>query len=450
MENPMRCLFGTDGVRDIANRGAMTPEMALRLGRAYVLFLTQRGATRPQIVVGRDTRHSGPMLESALVAGMVSAGAEVVTLGVLPTPAVSRAVGDFNAQGGVVISASHNPPEYNGIKFLNADGEKLRDLDEAIIEDFLSDDLLDEWRPSGASIGKIYNESEYDLSYARTLLEALDGADLSGLTVVFDCANGAAVKTVSELVAQLPCKSVVIGSRPDGLNINEKCGVTHLETLKNTVVASGADIGIAVDGDADRVLFVDAAGREINGDVILWVLAKWMKRREWLSGGVVATVMSNVALKSRLEEEDIPLFHCAVGDRYVLEMMKNTDSRLGGEQSGHVIVQPFSRTGDGLCTGLLFLRACCELELSIHLLVDRFKALPQKLVNLTVQDRDKVLADVDLKAQVEQTNVELGSRGRVFIRGSGTEPLIRLLVEAEDAEEADQLVQRFTQIIQNI
>lgn len=450
MENPTRCLFGTDGVRDIANRGNMTPEMALRLGRSYVLFLVQRGMSRPRIVVGRDSRHSGPMLENALVAGMSSAGAEVIQLGVLPTPAVSRAVVDFCAHGGAVISASHNPAEYNGIKFLTAKGEKLRDDDELAIEATLEDDLVDEWRPGGASIGGIYKEENYCQAYVSSLLGVLGGDSLEGLKVVFDCANGAAVETVKQLVSRLDCQSELIGAEPDGLNINEKCGVTHLENLSEAVKAKGADFGIAVDGDADRVLLVDGRGREINGDIILWVLACWLKRRELLGSGVVATVMSNVALRNRLGEEGINLFTCAVGDRYVLEMMRNTDSRLGGEQSGHVIIDVYSQTGDGLCTGFAFLRACRELELNMSTLVDRFAALPQRLVNITVAQREKVLNDENLKARIAAENEALGSSGRVFLRGSGTEPLIRLLVECDDADRLEALVQTYQKLIEEL
>ncbi len=445
-----RCLFGTDGVRDIANRGAMTPEMALRLGRAYVLFLIERGAPRPRIVVGRDTRRSGRMLESALIAGMSSAGAEVLTLGVVPTPAVSYGVSCFGAQGGVVVSASHNPPEYNGIKFLNCLGQKLSDSEEMEIEDYLGDDLLDEWRPSGASIGEIIFEEEFYRDYGQKMLEVLDGDNLSGMRLVFDCANGAASRIMPMVLQCLECESVLIGAKPDGLNINEKAGVMHLESLAQAVQDQDADLGIAYDGDADRVLLVDRKKRIIDGDIILWVLARYLQREGTLGSGVVATVMSNGALERNLDRDGITLFRCAVGDRYVLEMMRNTASRLGGEQSGHVIIDHYVRTGDGLTTGFAFLRACRDLGENPSFLVDRFGALPQKLTNITVKNRDRVLQDPALKGAIERENRALGLDGRIFIRASGTEPLIRLLVECDDWETLETLSRRFEAMIKEM
>ena len=445
-----RCLFGTDGVRDIANRGSMTPEMALRLGRAYVLFLIQRGTPRPKIVVGRDTRRSGKMLESALVAGMTSAGAEVVLLGVVPTPAVSYGTLFFKAQGGAVVSASHNPPEYNGIKFLSGTGQKLCDSEELEIEDYLGDDLIDDWRPSGASIGEITSEDGFAIMYADEVLRTLSSERLSGMRVVFDCANGAASAVIHELERKLDCESFLIGAAPDGLNINEKYGVMHLETLKEAVKACDADVGIAYDGDADRVLLVDRKGRTINGDIMLWVLARWLQREGILGSGVVATVMSNGALENHLRKDGIQVFRCAVGDRYVLDMMKSTASYLGGEQSGHVIIEHYVRTGDGLCTGFAFLRACRELGEVPETLNDRFKPFPQELTNITVPDRDKVMRSHELKKAIEAANSQLGTHGRVFLRPSGTEPLIRLLVECDDARTLERLTEQLTEMIKNV
>ncbi len=445
-----RCLFGTDGVRDIANRGSMTPEMALRLGRAYVLFLIQRGTPRPKIIVGRDTRRSGKMLESALVAGMMSAGAEVIMLGVVPTPAVSYGVLFFKAQGGAVISASHNPPEYNGIKFLSCAGQKLRDSEELEIEDYLGDDLIDDWRPSGASIGEMSSEEGFVIMYADRVLQCLDGDGLSGMKIVFDCANGAA-STVIPLIAQkLECESILIGAEPDGLNINEKNGVMHLDSLIEAVKSHDADIGIAYDGDADRVLLVDRDGRIINGDIMLWVLARWLQREGILGSGVVATVMSNGALEHHLRKDSIEVFRCAVGDRYVLDMMKSTASGLGGEQSGHVIIDHYVRTGDGLCTGFAFLRACRELGEMPETLSDRFAPFPQKLTNISVADREKVMQNPELRSAIERANSELGTSGRVFLRPSGTEPLIRLLVECNKDKTLQALTEKFTAMIRSI
>lgn len=442
-----RCLFGTDGVRDIANSGSMTPEMALRLGRAYVMFLVQRGTPRPKIVVGRDTRRSGTMLESALVAGMMSAGAEVIRLGVIPTPAVSYGVLFFKAHGGAVISASHNPPEYNGIKFLSGEGQKLSDNEEVDIEDYLGGDMIDEWHPLGASIGEMVSEEGFAIMYADRVLQVLSGDWLVGMKVVFDCANGAAAAVIPHLVQKLECESILIGDHPDGLNINEKNGVMHLDSLISAVKQHDADIGIAYDGDADRVLLVDRNGEVINGDVILWILARWLQREGILGSGVVATVMSNGKLENHLRKEGIQVFRCAVGDRYVLDMMKSTASGLGGEQSGHVIIDHYVRTGDGLCTGFAFLRACRELGELPETLNERFAPFPQKLTNITVSDREKVMEDEVLKNSIEQTNRDLGTKGRVFLRPSGTEPLIRLLVECEDETLLKQLTQKYSAAI---
>ncbi|MDY3868304.1 MAG: phosphoglucosamine mutase [Pyramidobacter sp.] len=445
-----RCLFGTDGVRDIANRGSMTPEMALRLGRAYVLFLIQRGTPRPQIVVGRDTRRSGKMLESALAAGMASAGAQVILLGVVPTPGVSYGVQFFKANGGAVISASHNPPEYNGIKFLSGEGRKLSDSEELEIENYLGDDLLDDWRPSGASIGELTSEEGFSIMYADKVLQVLDGDRLAGMRVVFDCANGAASAVIPHVIKKLDCESFVIGAEPDGLNINEKRGVMHLDALAEEVKFRDADIGIAYDGDADRVLLVDRRGKVLNGDVILWVLARWLQREGVLGSGVVATVMSNSALENHLKKEGIQVFRCAVGDRYVLDMMMSTASCLGGEQSGHIIIDRFVKTGDGLCTGFAFLRACRELGEVPETLAASFAPFPQQLTNITVADRDKVMQNQELKSAIDQACRELGSRGRVFLRPSGTEPLIRLLVESGDDETLKALTDKFCAMIRSI
>jgi len=445
-----RCLFGTDGVRDIANRDSMTPEMALRLGRAYVIFLIQRGTPRPKIVVGRDTRRSGKMLESALVAGMMSAGAEVILLGVVPTPAVSFGVQFFKAQGGAVISASHNPPEYNGIKFLSGAGQKLMDSEELAIEDYLGDDLIDNWRPSGASIGEMTSEEGFAIMYADKVMHVLDSERLSGMRVVFDCANGAAASVIPLIIPKLECECFLIGDKPIGLNINEKNGVMHLDSLISAVRKHDADVGIAYDGDADRVLLVDRNGTVINGDVILWVLARWLQREGILGSGVVATVMSNGKLEVHLRRENIQVFRCAVGDRYVLDMMNSTASGLGGEQSGHVIIDHYVRTGDGLCTGFAFLRACRELGEVPETLVERFAPFPQKLTNITVSDRDKVMHEPTLKNAIDQANRELDTKGRVFLRPSGTEPLIRLLVECDDAAQLEQLTDKFSSLIKNL
>jgi phosphoglucosamine mutase len=446
---PVRCLFGTDGVRDVANQGAMTPEMALRLGRAYVLFLLERrGVPRPRIVVGRDTRRSGAMLEASLLGGMTSAGAEILALGTIPTPGVSFACRETGADGGAMISASHNPAEYNGIKFLDREGAKLSDGDEAAIEEFLEDSLMEDWRPTGASVGDIRPLPLWDsyVSWLRGLVPSSRERSRLGELLV-DCAHGAASGIPERL---FDGEAVVVGDRPDGLNINENVGVMHMETLRERVREKGASLGIAFDGDADRVLFCDAKGRALDGDILLWVLARWLASRNALGSGVVATVMSNMALEARLEEANLRVFRCPVGDRYVLEEMRERASRLGGEQSGHVILSDWVRTGDGLCTGLLFLRACLDLQEDPQTLVDRFGRYPQKLRNVRVRDKRLVLEHRRVQGLLSEAEGTLERRGRIVLRPSGTEPLVRVLVEAEDPERMERVLDRVVRGIEDV
>lgn len=431
-EMKIRCLFGTDGVRDVANRGLMTPEMVLRLGRAFVLFLIERGYPKPLIAVGRDTRRSGVMLESALVSGLTSAGAEVLSLGVLPTPALSHAILSMGCTGGAMVSASHNPSEYNGIKFLNGQGFKLRDEEEAEIEEYLGDSLNDEWRPTGAAIGSVRNEPATWEAYAGWLAGAMENGGNMGLKILVDCANGAAVGPAGTVFPALGYAVDFIGSDPDGMNINERTGVMHLGNLSAGVVSGGYDLGIAFDGDADRVLCVDRKGRQLDGDILIWVIARWLKERGILGNGVVATVMSNLALEEHLKPLDIPVHRCPVGDRYVLDKMRETGSCLGGEQSGHIILSEFVSTGDGLCTALAFLRACRELGEVMDSLVDRFNRYPQVLKNVPVQQKELVMEDEGLWGVIGEVERSLGDSGRVFVRPSGTEPMIRVLVETKD------------------
>lgn len=428
----VRCLFGTDGVRDVANKGIMTPEMAMGLGRAFVLFLTERGIPRPRVAVGRDTRRSGPMLESALTAGMMSAGAQVHLLGIFPTPGVSFAVQEGRFDAGAVISASHNPAEYNGIKFLDGKGFKLKDDDEAMIEEYLSDNLLDEWRPTGASIGESCLAHQYKDSYITWLSRNMRSIGACDWPLVVDAANGAASGFVQDVFSSWGAPVTFCGVEPDGLNINEGVGVTHMEHLARETLRHGAEMGVAFDGDTDRVLFCDKDGRDIDGDIMLWIIARYLFKEGMLGSGVVATVMSNMALDEKLAEENIKVFRCPVGDRYVLEKMQERASRLGGEQSGHIIASDYVATGDGLCTGLLFLKACKSLGEDVSTLVDRFPRYPQMLRNLKLKDREGVLRSPVLAEATVRAEALLGALGRVLLRPSGTEPLLRILVEARD------------------
>jgi len=357
----IRCLFGTDGVRDVANRGVMTPEMALRLGRSYVLFLTEQGIPRPTLVIGRDTRRSGQMLESAIISGLTSAGAQVISLGISPTPEVSFAVKYLHAHGGVVVSASHNPAEYNGIKFLDKEGKKLSDENEASIEDYLGDNFLDDWRPTGASIGTFSEDRNVRNAYCEWLTSILSGISPERYRCIVDCANGAATPVIMDLAQRTGLPWSLVGSEPDGLNINDGVGVMAMKHLSELILQTGSDFGIAYDGDADRVLFVDPIGRVIDGDIILWVISRWLKTKGLLGTGMTATIMSNLALDEHLRNENIKIFRCPVGDRYVLKTMAEENSGLGGEQSGHVIIRSYTSTGDGLCTGFVFLKALSDL-----------------------------------------------------------------------------------------
>jgi phosphoglucosamine mutase len=410
----------------------MTPEMALRLGRAFVLFLTERGIPRPKIVVGRDTRRSGAMLEGALSAGMTSAGAEILLAGVIPTPGVSFAVRQTGADGGAVISASHNPAEYNGIKFLDREGYKLSDKSELSIEEYLGDNLTDDWRPTGASVGEIHFLRDIVTQYVEQLASHIREENLLS-SVVFDCAHGAACNVMSDLVSRLGAPWSLIGAKPDGLNINEGVGVIHIGHLADHIVEAGYKVGFAYDGDADRALMVDSAGRTIDGDVMIWILARWLMKKGLLGSGAVVTVMSNMALEDHFSRAGIRLFRCPVGDRYVLDAMRRHGAKLGGEQSGHIIADPYTHTGDGLCTALMMLSACRELNEEIDTLVDRFGRYPQRLTNLAVAaDRSVDMRLVN--ALTEDARKRVAGRGRIFIRPSGTEPLLRILVEARDPE----------------
>ncbi|MCE5200899.1 MAG: phosphoglucosamine mutase [Synergistaceae bacterium] len=447
----IRRLFGTDGVRDIANHGMMTPEAALKLGRAYVLFLKSRGAKSPHIAVGRDTRHSGTMLESALAAGITSAGADVSVLGVIPTPGVSFAVAHNPFDGGAVISASHNPAEYNGIKFLDKDGFKLTDDDEIEIEEMLDEAGSSAVRPTHGNIGRIFDGEHYTGEYVKALLDLMSGVKIRDYRVAVDSANGAASAIVSQLFEKWGGKVTLLANEPDGMNINDGVGVTHMDYLCAETVKNGVEIGIAYDGDTDRVLMCDSKGRVIDGDIILWVIGRWLAKKGTLGSGLVATVMSNMVLEDLLLEDDIKVFRCGVGDRYVLDTMRREECRLGGEQSGHIIALDYANTGDGLCSGTLFLNALAELEEDVSTLVDRFNKYPQVLRNLRIKDKSVVMNSPRLAKAAAEVESMLAGKGRMLLRPSGTEPLVRIFVESRDADlmnrAADILQETITEII---
>lgn len=448
-----RVLFGTDGVRDVANQGNMTPDFALKLGRAFVSFLKEiKGISAPKIAIGLDTRKSGAMLEGALKAGMLSAGADVFSLGVIPTPGVSYAVKKLNADGGAVISASHNPAEYNGIKFLGDDGCKLSDDDEFEIEQYFFNVIK-----GGALIGADNYMPDIARDYAEHLASLLNSdLKLNNLKIAFDCANGAASRIIPELAGRVNIKNIfIVGATPDGLNINKSSGVMCMDKLTEFIKNSGANMGFAFDGDADRVLAADSSGRVLDGDIILWVLARWLKLKNLLKNGVVVTVMSNMALEGHLERENINIYRCPVGDRYVLDAMRKNGAGLGGEQSGHIIANAFTSTGDGACTAMLFLNALNDLNEDINTLVDRFGRYPQKLANLRLSSRELLNANMGAINNIaNEADAEIKSmtdgQGRVFIRPSGTEPLLRILVEAKNLDIVDGMSRRLSERLKDM
>ena len=443
-----RKYFGTDGVRDIANSGNMTIEFAMKLGQAYVKFLKDTfGKEQPKVVIGRDTRISGTMIQSALSAGMNSAGAYVYDIGVIPTPGVSYVLAHNDFDGGAVISASHNPAEYNGIKFLNNNGFKLTDDDEASIEAamLLSDDIL-----LSRTVGTTEYAPEYSDKYLYSLKELFNAVSSTKKKIVVDAANGAASAYVDAIYSVLEGDVTLIGNRPDGLNINRAAGVTHMETLTAETCKAGADLGIAYDGDADRILMCDSRGRVIDGDIMLWVISRWMKKHDKLGAGVVATVMSNMVLEDLSEEEGIKVFRCGVGDRYVLDKMRETGALLGGEQSGHIIALDHANTGDGISSGILFLRAIEDLNEDITTIVDRFDRYPQILTNVIVTDKDVVLSSPELAEATAKAERMLEGKGRMLLRPSGTEPMIRIFVESRDKELLQLVASMLEETINNL
>ncbi|TGN81152.1 phosphoglucosamine mutase [Streptomyces bauhiniae] len=446
-------LFGTDGVRGVANAD-LTAEMALGLSVAAAHVLAEAGTFeghRPTAVVGRDPRASGEFLEAAVVAGLASAGVDVLRVGVLPTPAVAHLTGALGADLGVMLSASHNAMPDNGIKFFARGGHKLADELEGRIEAVYDAHRHGEpWqRPTGAGVGRVRDYEAGFETYVTHLLSVLPNR-LDGLKIVLDEAHGAAAGVSPEAFSRAGATLVTIGAEPDGLNINDGCGSTHLDLLKAAVLEHGADLGIAHDGDADRCLAVDHTGEEVDGDQILAVLALAMRERSALSADtVVATVMSNLGFKLAMEQAGIRLVQTAVGDRYVLEEMKEHGYALGGEQSGHVIILDHATTGDGTLTGLLLAARVAETGRALRELASVMDRLPQVLVNVPDVDRSRVGTSADLAAAVGEAERELGQTGRVLLRPSGTEPLVRVMVEAADIDQARTVAGRLADAVKS-
>ncbi|MFJ7151962.1 phosphoglucosamine mutase [Streptomyces sp. NPDC100445] len=446
-------LFGTDGVRGVANAD-LTAEMALALSVAAAHVLAEAGTFeghKPTAVVGRDPRASGEFLEAAVVAGLASAGVDVLRVGVLPTPAVAHLTGALGADLGVMLSASHNAMPDNGIKFFARGGHKLADeLEDRIESVYESHRHGEPWqRPTGAGVGRVRSYEEGAEQYIAHLLSVLPNR-LDGLKIVLDEAHGAASGVSPEAFARAGAEVVTLGAEPDGLNINDGCGSTHLDQLKAAVVEHGAHLGIAHDGDADRCLAVDHTGAEVDGDQILAVLALAMREHSALRADtVVATVMSNLGFKLAMERAGIRLVQTGVGDRYVLEELKQHGYALGGEQSGHVIILDHATTGDGTLTGLLLAARVAESGRTLRELASVMERLPQVLVNVPDVDRSRVGTSADLAAAVAEAERELGETGRVLLRPSGTEPLVRVMVEAADIDQARAVAGRLADAVKS-
>ncbi|OFT77562.1 phosphoglucosamine mutase [Corynebacterium sp. HMSC30G07] len=433
----MTRLFGTDGVRGLANE-ALTASMALKLGAAAATVLTKdrrSESRRPTALIGRDPRVSGEMLAAAMAAGMASKGVDVLRVGVIPTPGLAFLTDDYGADIGVMISASHNPMPDNGIKFFSAGGKKLPDDVEDEIEAAMAQ--LDETGPTGTGIGRVIEEApDAQERYLAHLKEAVS-TDLSGIKVVVDCANGAASQVAPKAYTAAGAEVVAIFNKPNAFNINDGSGSTHMEQIQEAVVEHGADIGLAHDGDADRCLAVDAEGNIVDGDQIMAILATGMKERNALHDNtLVATVMSNLGLKLAMAEQGIELKETAVGDRYVLEELGRGDYSLGGEQSGHLVIPAHATTGDGTLTGLSLMARMAESGKSLAELASVMKVLPQVLINVPVSNKGKIMDAVEVQEAIREAEAELGSSGRVLLRPSGTEELFRVMVEAADEEQA--------------
>lgn len=436
-------LFGTDGVRGLAN-GDLTADLALRLGEAAARVLVgQVDGRRPLAVVGRDTRISGQFLEHAVVAGLASAGVDVLRLRVVPTPGVAYLTDHLSADLGVVISASHNPMPDNGIKLLGRGGHKLDDAVEQAIEAAMDTPVT---LPTGADVGRVTPYASTIADYVEHLVETLD-VRLDGLTVVLDCAHGAAHEAGPRALAAAGARVIPIGDRPDGLNINSGCGSTDLTALRQAVLEHGADAGFAVDGDADRCLAVDHSGQVVDGDQILGLLAVALREQGRLAEDtLVATVMSNLGLHQAMTAAGVRVEQTAVGDRYVLEAMRSGGFSLGGEQSGHVILSRHATTGDGLLTALHVMQWMSITGRSLRDLASRVRRLPQVLVNVPGVDKDRT-DDPELLAAVAAEEAELGAEGRVLLRASGTEPLVRVMVEAPTQERAQAVADRLADVV---
>jgi phosphoglucosamine mutase len=432
-----RKYFGTDGIRGKIGRYPMTPDFVLKLGWAAGKVLARNG--HPLVLIGKDTRISGYMLESALQAGLVAAGVNIRLVGPMPTPAVAYLTRAFRASAGIVISASHNPFEDNGLKFFSGDGTKLPDVVEEEIEEWLDKEFK---TVSSQELGKVERAKDAAGRYIEFCKRALsNNVSLKGLRVVVDCANGATYHVAPDVFRELGAEVIAIANVPDGLNINDHCGATHIDALQEAVLRYRADVGVALDGDGDRLIMVDQCGQAVDGDEILAVIAQQQHKEGKLQGGVVGTLMSNLGLEKAIQGMGLPFYRAKVGDRYVIEQMNEHDCGLGGESSGHIIVRNFITTGDGIIAALQVLRAMLVSGKPLHELKKVMSKYPQTLINVPTRQKIDLSTSESIQAAVREVEGKLGSRGRVLLRPSGTEPLIRVMVEGEDAAETAQLAE---------
>ena len=438
-----RKYFGTDGIRGKIGCYPMTPDFVLKLGWAAGKVLASNG--HPLVLIGKDTRISGYMLESALQAGLVAAGVNIRLLGPMPTPAVAYLTRAFRASAGIVISASHNPYDDNGVKFFSGDGTKLPDEVEEEIERWLDMDFK---TVSSDELGKVERAKDAAGRYIEFCKRALPNTvSLKGLRMVVDCANGATYHVAPDVFKELGAEVIAIGNTPDGININEACGATHVDGLCDAVLRYRADLGIALDGDGDRLIMVDQRGDTVDGDEILAIIAHHRHAEGKLHGGVVGTLMSNLGLEKSIQALGVPFYRAKVGDRYVIEQMMQHDCDLGGESSGHIIVRNFITTGDGIIAALQVLRAMRMTGKSLRDLKSVMTKYPQTLINVPTKHKINLNESVAIQDAVRQVEQQLGSRGRVLLRASGTEPLIRVMVEGEDPSETAELAEQIASAV---
>lgn len=440
--------FGTDGVRGVAN-SELTAELAYRLGRigGYVLSKHLPAGEQPKVLIGRDTRISGHMLEGALIAGLLSIGAEVMRLGVISTPGVAYLTKSLDATAGVMISASHNPVADNGIKFFGSDGFKLDDATEAEIEAILdaAEDTLP--RPTGKDLGFVSDYYEGSQKYLQLLKQTVD-EDLDGLHIALDCAHGATSGLAARLFADLEANVSTIGNSPNGLNINEGVGSTHPEHLAQFVREKGADMGLAFDGDGDRLIAIDENGDIVDGDKIMYICGKYLSEKGRLKDNtIVATVMSNLGFHKAVEDAGMTALQTAVGDRYVVEEMRKHNYTLGGEQSGHLIFLDYSTTGDGMLSGVQLAQIVKTTGRKLSELAAEMPVYPQKLVNIRVTNKQDAMTGERVLATIQEAEAEMNGNGRILVRASGTEPLVRVMAEAPTKEECDRYVEQIAQVV---